>query len=69
MSGKLNKQRDLLSFGLLLAVVLAVNMLVSSVVLRLDLTAEKRYTWPILPKSFFPGWTNPSSRVFICRAI
>lgn len=66
MFGKSNKQKDILSFGLLLAVVLVVNLMVSSVVFRLDLTAEKRFTLADISKEFLSEMDQPVfARVYL----
>lgn len=66
MSGKSNKQKDLVNFGFLLAAVLVVNILASSLVARLDLTAEKRYTLAGISKDFLSRMEQPVfARVYL----
>ncbi|WP_291854559.1 Gldg family protein, partial [Marinilabilia sp.] len=66
MSGKSNKQKDLVNFGFLLAAVLVVNVLASSLVARLDLTAEKRYTLAGISKDFLSQMEQPVfARVYL----
>ncbi|RCW30389.1 gliding motility-associated ABC transporter substrate-binding protein GldG [Marinilabilia salmonicolor] len=59
MFGKSNKQKDLIHFGLLLALVVLVNLLASSVVLRLDLTEEKRFTLADITTDFLSEMDQP----------
>jgi ABC-2 type transport system permease protein len=59
MPVKQKKQREVFYFAGLLAVVILVNLLASSVVLRWDLTSEKRFTLSDITKTFLSDMDEP----------
>ncbi len=59
MSGNSNRKKDLINFGLLVAAVLLINIFASSVVIRLDLTAEKRFTLADITRDFLSEMEEP----------
>jgi ABC-2 type transport system permease protein len=66
MSGKSNRKRDLINFGILVAVVVIINVIGSSMVMRLDLTAEKRFTLADITRNFLYGMDEPVyARVYL----
>jgi ABC-2 type transport system permease protein len=66
MSGNSNRKKDLINFGLLVAVVALVNIFASSLVMRLDLTAEKRFTLADITKDFLSEMEEPVyARIFL----
>jgi len=66
MSGNSNRKKDLISFGLLMAVVVLVYVAASSLVMRIDLTAEKRFTLAEITRDFLSGMEEPvNARIYL----
>jgi ABC-2 type transport system permease protein len=59
MSGNSNRKKDLINVGLLVAAVVLINVFASSLVMRLDLTAEKRFTLADITKDFLSEMEEP----------
>ncbi len=66
MQVRSKRKRDLIGFGGVLAIVILINLLVSSLVIRWDLTSEKRYTLADITKEFLSNMDDPVfARVYL----